>query len=246
MKKIILNTILIVLFSSFVVNAQNYNGYLSDPLQKTNDSIARDFGRAVFRGEFDDECFVTFRLLYLTHGSIINLLYFDEGMIDTTLFTKQYFCSGQFLKDHMKKDSIREKSYSQFFPETYIYNKCNGECYSFRWNKWINRDDADTLLRLKDYTYKCTGFERFMGELYGNGVLDYIFAYPTHVERRDTFIDAETIGTSFQVFFGIKDNQFYVIYENWSTENQGNDPQLFTMEEFIDCCWDIMSNVRLK
>jgi len=243
MKRIV-NTVIVVLFLSYMANAQDYIKYFSDPAQKTNDSIARDFGRTVFGNEFDDDCYVTFRLAYLTHGVIMNLLYLDEGMIDTALFSKQYFCSGQFLKDYMKKDSLREESYKHFFSETYMYNKCSGECYSFRLNEWVNRNDADTLFRLKDYTYRCCEFERFMGVLYGKGILDCIFAYPTDLATFD--LKSPALSTLFGLFFGIKDNQFYVIYDNWSSENQGNDPRLFTMDEFIDCCWDKMSDVRLK
>lgn len=243
MKRIV-NIIIIILFSSYVANAQDYIKYFSNPDQKTNDSIACDFGRTVFGDEFEGDCYMTFRLAYLTHGCILNLLYLDEGMIDTALFTKQYFCSGQFLKDYIKKDSIMEESYKRFSSETYIYNKCNGECYSFRLNKWINRNDTDTLFRLKDYTYECNRFEQYMGELYGNGILDCIFAYPTDVDTID--VKTPALSTMFQVFFGIKGNQFYVLYENWTKENQGKDPQLFTMDEFIDCCWNRMSDVRLK
>ncbi len=229
--------------------AQNYKDYLIDSnLNKTTDSIALNFCHNIWGDTIDDNCFTTFHIVYLTCGPITNYMYLKDEMIDTAKFTKQYFCSGDFLADYINKDSERCVSCKSYFMESipYLYDNCNGKCYNFKLTAWINRCDSDTSTHMKNYIYESGRFEQFMGKLLSDETLDCIFAYPTDITTSDGYGSSPVLSTKFDVFFGIKDCNFYVLYENWTEKNRGNNPQLYTMEDFIDCCWEKISNVKLK
>lgn len=229
--------------------AQNYKDYLIDSnLNKTTDSIALNFCHNIWGDTIDDNCFTTFHIVYLTCGPITNYMYLKDEMIDTAKFTKQYFCSGDFLADYINKDSERCVSCKSYFMESipYLYDNCNGKCYKFKLTAWINRCDSDTSTHMKKYIYESGRFEQFMGKLLSDETLDCIFAYPTDITTSDGYGSSPVLSTKFDVFFGIKDCNFYVLYENWTEKNRGNNPQLYTMEDFIDCCWEKISNVKLK
>lgn len=33
-------------------------------------------------------------------------------------------------------------------------------------------------------------------------------------------------------------------YENWTPENEGNNPQIIPIEEYLDCCWEEMTGLK--
>lgn len=85
------------------------------------------------------------------------------------------------------------------------------------------------------------GFYDLIGSLLYSNTLDYVFAYPTRV----TF-DEELIGTDVTLYFGVKGKKVYIIIDNWTWENQGDDPQIIPIEDYLDCCWEKMTNVSKK
>lgn len=238
-----------LLFVSITSKAQNYKDYLIDlNLHKTTDSIALNFCHNMWGDTIDDDCFTTFHIVYLTCGPILNFIYLKDEMIDTSNFTKQYFCSGDFLTDYINKDSEKCVSCKYYFMESrpFLYDRYKDKCYEFKLNEWIKKSDSDTSIHLTNYIIESGKFENFMGKLIGDKTLDCIFAYPTYITNSDGYQSPPVISTQLGIFFGIKDCSFYVLYENWTVENQGNNPQLYTIEEFIDCCWEQISNVKLK
>ena len=246
-KYIIAIGLLVIILIPVSSKAQNYLDYLIDRnIQEISDSVALDFCHNMWGDTIGNDCFFTFHITYLTCGPVTNLTFLESGMVDTAMFSKHYFCSGKFLLDHIEKTKYfeGEDKCISFFLEgrPYLYDKCNNKCYVFRMNEWIDRNNHANPIKLKDYIYECNKFEQFMGKLLGNGIIDCIFAYPT----RFFDVDGEaSVSTLPDVLFGIKDNEFYVLYENWKEKNQYT-PLLFNMDEFIDCYWGKLSDIKLK
>lgn len=239
----------VIILISFASRAQSYKNYLIDScLKKNTDSIALDFCHNIWGDTIDNSFFTTFHIIYLTCSPILNYTYLNDSMVDTTMFTKEYFCSGQFLKDYINKDSEKCLRCKHYFMESrpYLYDKYNSKCYEFKLSEWINRNNCNTSINIKKFIIESGKFEQFIGKLISNGILDCVFAYPTDITKSDGYQSKPVISTQLGVFFGLKDDGFYIIYDNWTEENQGNNPLLFTIDDFIDCCWDKISNVKLK
>lgn len=169
--------------------------------------------------------------IYMFAGENCNVLSLDPEKIDTSLFSDNYFKEKQFIIDFIEKD----KSLSDvhiLVENTYLYN-------TFLQHTQMLIYDARNQCRL----YDCfpQRFYDLIGSLIYNRTLDYVFAYPTRVTY-----DEELIGTDVTLYFGVKGKKVYIIIDNWTSENQGNDPRIIPIEEYLNCCWDKMTNVTKK
>jgi uncharacterized membrane protein len=156
-KYIIAIGLLVIILIPVSSKAQNYLDYLIDRnIQEISDSVALDFCHNMWGDTIGNDCFFTFHITYLTCGPVTNLTFLESGMVDTAMFSKHYFCSGQFLHDHIEKTKYfeGEDKCISFFLEgrPYLYDKCNNKCYVFRMNEWIDRNNHANPIKLKDYT----------------------------------------------------------------------------------------------
>ena len=166
--------------------------------------------------------------IFLFAGENCNVLPLESMIIDTSLFCDSYFKKKQFIYDFIEKD----KNYSNTLIQvenSYVYNALFNHTQVFIHD---NRGQC--------HLYDCfpQRFYDLIGSLIYNNTLDYVFAYPTHVHYNERII-----GTSLGLYFGIKGRKVYVIIDNWTEDNEGNCPQIIPIEEYLDCCWEEMTNV---
>lgn len=169
--------------------------------------------------------------IYIFAGENCNYLSLDLEIIDTSFFSDSYFKEKQFIIDFIEKDKNLSNAHI-LVENTYFYN-------TFLQHTQMFIHDARNQCRL----YDCfpQRFYDLIGSLIYNRTLDYVFAYPTHVH-----FDEGIIGTSLGMYFGVKGKKVYVLIDNWTDENKGNNPQIIPIEEYLDCCWKEMTNVKKK
>lgn len=180
--------------------------------------------------------------IYMFGGKIGNYLLLNTNVIDTSCFSIDYFAKKDFIKDFIEKDKNNTDAVIRV-ESTYLYNFLSNHTQTFGYDarEWYHKKGQ--LNSLKSHLHNCfpQGFYDLIGSLLYNKTLDYIFAYPTHITY-----DEDLIGTLVSLYFGIKGKNVYVIIDNWTDENEGNNPQIIPIEEYLDCCWDQMTNVSKK
>lgn len=180
--------------------------------------------------------------IYMFGGNTANYLLLKTNVIDTSRFSIDYFVNKEFIMDFIEKDKQNSEAVIRV-ESTYLYNSLTNHTQSFSYDmrEWYYK--RGQLKSIKSYLHDCfpQGFYDLIGFLIYNNTVDYVFAYPTRVTY-----DEELIGTDVTLYFGVKGKKVYVIVDNWTNENQGNDPQIIPIEEYLNCCWDQMTNVKKK
>lgn len=180
--------------------------------------------------------------IYMFGGKIGNYLLLNTNVIDTSKFNIDYFVKKDFIKDFIEKDKKTSDAVIRV-ESTYLYNSLTNHTQTFSYDtrEWCHKKGQ--LKSIKTYLHDCfpQGFYDLIGSLIYNNTLDYVFAYPTQITY-----DEELIGTKLSTYFGVKGKDVYIIYDNWTDENEGNEPQIIPIEEYLNCCWDTMTNVSKK
>ena len=243
-KNIISLTVYLFFFSSTPIFCQSFSDLIIDTVYNHyRDSIVEDFCHTLsnFNGEKYD--FFSYSIVYL---STMEATFIKQGdIVDTSSFTKEFFCSGQFVTDYIQK-GISKGGMFKFVYKDYIYDINNKRCYDIPISWLTKRDKENLSFNPNKYLQYETFQENFyscIGELLYKGSLDCVFAYPTRV---DLVCCEDIIFHPYPILWGIKDSKFYVLDPNWTTEWEDNKPLIYTAEDFIDCCWDRISNVKLK
>lgn len=178
--------------------------------------------------------------IYIFSGKVGNFLLLNTNVIDTSSFSVNYFVNKDFIKDFIEKDKKNSDAVIRV-ESTYLYNSLTNHTQTFNYDarEWHYKNGNS----LKSYLHDCfpQGFYDLIGFLIYNNTLDYVFAYPTRITY-----DEELIGTKISLYFGVKGRKVYVIVDNWTNENQGNDPLIIPIETYLDCCWEEMTNVSKK
>lgn len=177
--------------------------------------------------------------IYMFGGKHCNCLSLNTNAIDTSKFKIDYFVKKDFIKDFIEKDKKNTDADIEV-ESTYLYNPLTNHTQTFNYDmrEWCYKEE-----QRKKNINDCfpQGFYDLIGSLLYNNTLDYVFAYPTRVTY-----DEELIGTDVTLYFGVKGKKVYIIIDNWTWENQGDDPQIIPIEDYLDCCWDRMTNVTKK
>ena len=180
--------------------------------------------------------------IFMFGGKYCNCLSLNTNVIDTSKFNIDYFVKKDFIKDFIEKDKKKTDAVIDV-ESTYLYNPLTNHTQTFNYDlrEWYHK--RGQLQSLKKHLHDCfpQGFYDLIGSLLYSNTLDYVFAYPTRV----TF-DEELIGTDVTLYFGVKGKKVYIIIDNWTWENQGDDPQIIPIEDYLDCCWEKMTNVSKK
>lgn len=236
-KYILLLTTLIILFSN--CSTQKDLDYLmnKNPDTQRDSIINENFCLDSSLIEQYRHCFAFD--IYLFGGNHCNCLSLNTNVIDTSKFNIDYFAKKDFIKDFIRKDKKNTDAVIQV-ESSYLYNPLTNHTQTFDHDmrEWYHKKG-----QLKTHLYDCfpQGFYDLIGSLLYNNTLDYVFAYPTHVHYSENII-----GTELGMYFGVKGKKVYIIIDNWTSENQGNDPQIIPVEDYLDCCWEKMTNVLRK
>lgn len=180
--------------------------------------------------------------IYLFSGDHCNCLSLNTNVIDTSRFNTDYFAKKNFITEFIEKDKKETDAVIQV-ESTYLYDPLTNHTQTFNYDtrEWYHK--MGQLKSLKTHLHDCfpQGFYDLIGSLLYNNTLDYVFAYPTRVHYGENII-----GTELGLYFGVKGKKVYIIIDNWTSENQGNNPQIIPIEEFMECCWEGMTNVTKK
>lgn len=236
-------------FSQEVSMKLSINNIIDLKYERWRDSVFNDFIDSMpdlreRKGQFMPFSIYEFGTPYLTFVSM------DERIIDTSLFSKDYFLSGRFIKDFYDKTQFCDSTNAYISRgRSFIYDTVKQITYRFKVSGWIDRfyydewdkkAERDTNRKPSKYlTHPHYPFEDYIGYLLYNKVIDFVFSFPTYLDY-----DEKLILSSIDTYFAIKDEKIFVIYENWTPENGGNNPLLYSIEEYLDCCWEEMTGLN--
>lgn len=232
---LIYSLFVLFVFQHCMIVGQNYSDYIIDTNYiRYRDSVVDDFCKFLsdYTGEKND--FFAYSLVVL--GPNATYVKYSDNFIDTSAFSKQYFCSGKFIVDYVHNVMAYGRDY-KFVYHNILCDFKSKRCYEFPIRQWISRNKEGTINPEK-YLWETYAekYFLFIGNLLKEGVLDCLFSYPLEFDYYENIVFIPT-----EMYFGIKNNDIYVVYEDLCGNNF-----VRPMEEFINCCWDIMSNVRLK
>lgn len=177
----------------------------------------------------------------------------NDNIIDTAKFTKEYFLSGNFVKDFLDVVHLNDASddASINFGRLYAYDTLEHKTYRF--SGWFYRFEMDTwninrgkaITRESSQYLSCRSscpFEDYIGYLLYKDLVDVVFYFPTYMDYEEgivcTLIE--------DVCFAIKDENLFVISENWTQNHGDNHLLLYSIGDYLDCCWEKMTNIYNK
>lgn len=219
--------------------------------EKWRDSVFNDFIDSMPDLRQRKEQFMPFNIYeFGTH--YLTFVGMDEGIIDATLFSKDYFISGRFILDFYDKTQSNDSTDAYIsFGRSYVYDTVNRITSRFKVSDWTDRsyyDECDKKVGRdinrkpsKYLNHVYDPFEDYIGYLLYYEIIDFVFSFPTRLDY-----DEELILSSIDTYFAIKDKKIFVISRNWTPENRGKNPLLYSIEDYLDCCWDQMTNVTKK
>ena len=178
-----------------------------------------------------------------------NLFLYEEGLIDTTLFTKKYFVSGKFLEDWV--DLIEQgKAEIELYDyhDSFVFDTVNDKPYTFPKSEpqlvKIHHvsNNLDTIYSKFGYPIHDISnspyAEDFLGKLYKTKTIDFVFHYPTFIHYDSGFSKQPYISWELGYCFAMKGNQFFYI----DLDNK----KIYPMEEVVENHWDWITNVIEK
>lgn len=174
-----------------------------------------------------------------------NLFFYEEGLIDTNLFTKKYFVSGKFLEDWVDLKEQGKAKIELFDPYSFVFDTVNDKAYTFPESKPRLEKIHYVSINL-DTIYKKFGYpiqdfsldENYIGKLYKTKTIDFVFRYPTFIHYDPGFSEQPYISWELSYCFGMQGNQFFYI-DTWGKK-------IYPMEEVVENHWDWITNVKQK
>ena len=177
----------------------------------------------------------------------------DEGIIDTSEYSKDYFLSGRFIKDFYDKTQYGDSTNAHIScGMSFIYDTVEQRTYRFAVSGWSdrlfydecnkknrngkNREPSQYLSLSISYPY-----EDYIGYLLYHNIVDVVFFFPTYLDY-----DEKLILTNFDICFAIKGENIFVISENRTPENRDYNPVLYSLEDYLDFHWEEMTNLPRK
>ncbi len=173
-----------------------------------------------------------------------NYFYYEEALIDTNLFTKNYFVSGKFLEDWVKLEEQGKAGIS--VDDSFVFDTVNNKAYSCvkrypRLDKIHHvSDDLDTVfckfgypIRELDHDY-----EEFLGKLFKADVIDFVFCFPTFFGKADWVFSKDHVFWNLGYYFAMKGDKFFYI--------DTQEKKIYPMEEVVENHWDWITNVIEK
>lgn len=261
MKKSIL---FVLIFCSTWVNAQTLLERIVDSvsikerhefiLSKLDSAFIFDNDKLEFVRPFEPENCVVYDTYNCHKGPGGNYFYYEESLVDTNLFTKNYFVSGKFLADWVKlveqgKAGIRVN-------DSFVFDTVNDKAYSCvkrypRLSKIHHvSHDLDTILHISHDldTFFCKfgypireldhNYEEILGKLFKADVIDFVFCFPTFFGKADWDFSKDYVFWSPGCYFAMKGDKFFYI--------DTQEKKIYPMEEVVENHWDWITNVIEK
>lgn len=163
-----------------------------------------------------------------------------DNDIDESSINKDYYLDGIFIKDVI---NLREKKTKEML---------NNHGYVMQgWyfdGFYILIYDA-----CKDYTYRYVGrlteffnqrYVNYIAKLFYNNQIDCAFFYPNFVEK--TSAVSKHYEKMMNFAFAVKQNDLFVIMETNTKDDNTYTPSLIYLKDYIDCCWEEMTNLPLR
>lgn len=220
--------------------------------ERLKDSLFNDFIDSMpdlrsRKGQLIPFSIYQFGMPYLTFISM------DEGIIDTSMYSKDYFLSGRFIKDFYDKTQFGDSTNANIScGRSFIYDTIEKRTYRFAVSGWSERlyyDEWDKKNRKEPNRNSSKylslsisyPFEDYMGYLLYHNIVDVVFFFPTYLDY-----DEKLILTKLDICFAIKGDSIFVISKNWTPENGDNNPVLYFLEDYLDFHWEELTNLPRK
>lgn len=255
MKKV---TLILVLFTSclYMYSQEVSIKPLEDKIidikcERLKDSLFNDFIDSMpdlrpRKGRFMPFSIYEFGTHYLTFISM------DDGIIDTSLISKDYFLSGRFIKDFYDKTQFGDSTNAYIScGRSFIYDTVEQRTYRFAVSGWSDRLYYDKWNKNRKETNRkpsqylslsiSNPYEDYIGYLLYHNIVDVVFFFPTYLDY-----DEKLILTKLDICFAIKGKNIFVISKNWTPENRDNNPVLYSLEDYLDFHWEEMTNLPRK
>lgn len=161
----------------------------------------------------------------------------DDDIVEDSI-SIQYYLTGNFLNDLVRLKNAKGK----------LENKCHQQTgrYFEYYSTMYYDESLEKSFRL---TNKIEipfdqNFYNFIGKLFYNGQIDCAFFYPSVVKESSAlFNHYENL---MYLVFAIKGNDYYVIrdcVERCGEATLNPAPALISLKDYIDCCWEEMTNL---
>lgn len=217
--------------------------------ERWRDSVFSDFIDSMPDLRQRKEQFMPFNI-YEFGTYYLDFVGMDEGIIDAALFSKDYFLSGRFILDFYDKTQSNDSTDAYIScGKSFIYDTVEHITYRFKDYGWADRlyyDECDKKagrdISRKPFKYLYHAydpFEDYIGYLLYYEIIDFVFSFPTHLDY-----DEKLILSLLDTYFAIKDKKIFVISRNWTPENRGDNPLLYSIEDYLDCCWEEMTGLK--
>ena len=183
--------------------------------------------------------------VYNCHSKGVGLNFFpiEEGLIDTNMFSKSYFVSGQFLEDwvNLKEQSAALIDYIMG-RDMFLFDTIGNKAYTISTKPTMH--EVRSVSSSRDTIYQWYGYElhdgfaeqHFVGKLFKENTIDFAFCYPTFIDYEDP--QHPFIAWNLSYCFAMKGNRFFYI--------DAINEKIYPLEEVVEDHWNWITNVVEK
>lgn len=158
----------------------------------------------------------------------------QDNDIEESKISPDYYLSGEFLEDLLELQILQKNTYKLW----------NGHYFVLE-HILVYESETDMVYRyfsesnrLERYYYNDENFYHYIAKLYKNEQIDCAFFYPSVINKPTLY--QEHYSQLMYLVFAVKNGDFYVIRDG---KGEINAPALFTLEDYIKCCWNEMIGI---
>ena len=222
MRSLILFLFCIICIPTKVMSQNIYIGQLIDSvtIKKETDKVYKTIESTDSLKNKIDKFYVNF--IYDT--------FLNDNDIDPSNITEDYYLNGSFLKDlvYLKECTKYNKRIFNLWA-TIVYDSSTENVYEYRGKI--------------DYPFYDKEIYDFIAKLFYNRQIDCVFLYPSYICNPNPPLSRYMHNGL--LFFAVKDNDYFII-KYIETNTRESTPVLMLLKDYINCCWEEMTNLPRK
>lgn len=222
MRSLILFLFCIICIPTKVMSQNIYIGQLIDSvtIKKETDKVYKTIESTDSLKNKIDKFYVNF--IYDT--------FLNDNDIDPSNITEDYYLNGSFLKDlvYLKECTKYNKRIFNLWA-TIVYDSSTENVYEYRGKI--------------DYPFYDKEIYDFIAKLFYNRQIDCVFLYPSYICNPNPPLNRYMHNGL--LFFAVKDNDYFII-KYIETNTRERTPVLMLLKDYINCCWEEMTNLPRK